>query len=87
VLNDKISSASRGLWWQGHDDAALEAMITEANLAVLPAEREAAYGKCLSRLRANPPWLYLFNPVEVFAARKGVTGLRLDSRGLLQVAS
>ena len=87
VLNDKISSASRGLWWQGHDDAALEAMINEANFAVLPAEREVAYGKCLSRLRANPPWLYLFNPVEVFAARKGVTGLRLDSRGLLQVPS
>ena len=86
ILNDKISSAVRAVWWQGHDDPALEVLIRSANRAVAAAEREAAYGRCLARLNANPPWLYLFHPVEVFAARAGTAGLTLDHKGVLNVA-
>lgn len=86
VLNDKVSSAVKGIWWQGHDDPALEAMITEANDAVADDDREHAYGRCLSRLQANPPWLYLFHPIEVFAHRPGLSGITLDGKGVLGVA-
>ncbi len=86
ILNDKISSAVRAVWWQGHDDEQLEALIRAANRAVAPADREAAYAQCLARLNVNPPWLYLFHPVEVFAARRGVRGLSLDHKGVLNVA-
>lgn len=67
------------------DDAALEAMIRAANRAVLPTARENAYARCLARLNANPPWLYLFHPVDVFAAKPACRGLTLDPKGVLGI--
>lgn len=87
VLNDKISSAVQGIWWQGHDDPALEAMITAANQAVVDEAREEAYGRCLARLHHNPPWLYLFHPIEVAGLRKGTAGVTLDGKGVLGIRS
>ncbi len=85
VLDDKISATTRGQWWQGHEDAELEPMIAAARAVMDEGARAGAYGRCLRRLQANPPWLYLFHPVELFAARPGVAGLSLDHRGVLSV--
>ena len=57
----------------------------DANRAVLPAARESAYARCLARLNANPPWLYLFHPVDVFAAKPACRGLTLDPKGVLGI--
>lgn len=86
VLNDKISSTTRGQWWQGHEDPVLEPMIAQAACTMDDAARATAYGRCLRRLQKNPPWLYLFHPIEVFAAREGTPPLRLDHRGVLSLA-
>ena len=86
ILNDKISSATRAVWWQGHDDQQLEPLIRAANHALPDQARAAAYGRCLARLNANPPWLYLFHPVEVCAARPGLAGFTLNHKGVLVVA-
>jgi peptide/nickel transport system substrate-binding protein len=85
VLDDKVSATTRGQWWQGFEDPELEPMIAAARGCVDHAARAQAYGRCLRRLRDNPPWLYLFHPVELFAARPGVAGLSLDHRGVLAV--
>lgn len=85
VLDDKISAANRAVWWQGYDDEATERLIAAANRAVDDAAREAAYGAVLRRLHANPPWLYLWHPIEVFAARPGAGRFRLDGTGILHV--
>ncbi|WP_431282336.1 ABC transporter substrate-binding protein [Humitalea sp. 24SJ18S-53] len=85
ILNDKISSAVKAVWWQGHDDPALESLISQANHAVADTAREAAYGACLARLHQNPPWLYLFHPVDVAGFRPGCAELALDARGVLTV--
>lgn len=85
VLDDKISATTRGQWWQGHEDAELQPMIRAARACMDHGARAAAYGRCLRRLQAAPPWLYLFHPVELFAARPGVAGLSLDHRGVLSV--
>jgi peptide/nickel transport system substrate-binding protein len=85
VLNDKISAGAQGVWWQGYEDAEAEALIAAANRAVEDDAREAAYGAALRRLHANPPWLHLFHPVEVFAAREGVGRFVLDGTGILRV--
>ncbi|WP_377298219.1 ABC transporter substrate-binding protein [Rhizobium sp. SGZ-381] len=86
ILNDKISSATKAVWWQGFDDPRTEELIAEANAAVLPEAREKVYGQCLSHLRDNPPWLYINHPIDVFAARKGLGGLSIDHKGTLVVA-
>ncbi|WP_431281930.1 ABC transporter substrate-binding protein [Humitalea sp. 24SJ18S-53] len=83
ILNDKISSAVRALWWQGHDDPALEALIQRANRTVGDTAREAAYGACLTRLHANPAWLYLFHPIAVAGMRDGCADLMLNARGVI----
>jgi peptide/nickel transport system substrate-binding protein len=74
------------VWWQGFNDPETEALIAAANRAVEPQAREAAYGRCLRRHNARPPWLYLFHPIELFAARRGVEGLSIDSKGALVIA-
>ncbi len=86
VLNDKISSAEKAVWWQGFDDPEVEALIRTANRSVAPMDRESAYGRCLARLNAFPPWLYLINPVDVFAARPGVAPLAINAKGMLVIA-
>lgn len=85
ILNDKISSVTRAVWWQGYDDPQAERLIACANAAVEPSVRENAYGQCLSYLNANPPWLYLVHPVDVFAARKDIAGLSIDHKGTLTI--
>lgn len=87
ILDDKISSRTRAVWWQGHDDAELEPLITAASHAVEESERALAYGRCLARLNANPPWLYLFHPVEVCAARHGLRALTLNAKGVLALTN
>lgn len=84
VLDDKVSSRSRGVWWQGYHDDEAQALIEAANRAVETPEREAAYARCLAQLNADPPWLYLFHPVSVLAATR--PGLALDARGILRLA-
>ncbi|MDQ1194792.1 ABC transporter substrate-binding protein [Agrobacterium sp. SORGH_AS 787] len=85
ILNDKISSATRAVWWQGYDDDETEALIATANAAVENADREEAYALCLRRLHQNPPWLYLVHPIDVFAARKDLPGLSIDHKGTLKI--
>jgi peptide/nickel transport system substrate-binding protein len=87
VLNDKISSRVKGVWWQGYDDAEVETLIEAANGAVSDDQRERNYGRCLARLHANPPWLYLFHPIDVCASAPHVRGVSLDHKGVLRVAS
>lgn len=85
VLQDKVSSAVQGPWWQGHDDPALERMIAAATRTMDDGARARAYAGCLRRLQEDPPWLYLFHPVEAFAARPGTAPLVLDHRGVLRI--
>jgi peptide/nickel transport system substrate-binding protein len=86
ILNDKISSVTQAVWWQGYDDAEIEHLIAAANAAVEPQAREHAYAACLTYLNTNPPWLYLVHPVDVFAARKDIAGLSIDHKGTLTIA-
>ncbi|AFW00713.1 hypothetical protein BAR24_03395 [Gluconobacter oxydans] len=83
ILNDKISSRTQGVWWQGFDDPVLEGFIKTANETISPVERSRRYASCLSRLRSAPPWLYLAHPDSIVATRSGIKGLSLDHKGSL----
>lgn len=85
VLDDKISSESRAVWWQGYHDEEVQRLFAAARRAVAEEAREAAYGAVLRRLHANPPWLHLWHPVEVFAARPGAGRFALEGTGILRV--
>ncbi|TVY83995.1 Heme-binding protein A [Lachnellula suecica] len=85
ILDDKISSTTKAVWWQGYQDAEVDRLIKVANGAVEESDREEAYRSCLERLRENPPWLFLLHPVEVFAARLDLQGLSLSCKGVLNI--
>jgi peptide/nickel transport system substrate-binding protein len=85
VLDDKISSVQRAVWWQGYHDDETQMLIAAANAAVAPEAREAAYAACLRRLRENPPWLYIAHPVALSAARPDAPPLALDAKGTLAI--
>ncbi len=85
VLDDKVSSENQAVWWQGYHDDEVQRLIAVANRTIGDEARDAAYGAVLRRLHANPPWLYLFHPVAVFAARPGVAKLVLEGSGILRV--
>ncbi|MBT3359154.1 MAG: hypothetical protein HN403_05955 [Rhodospirillales bacterium] len=85
VLNDKISSSVKAVWWQGYHDTAVEEMIRLANRTISNTDRARAYRSCLARLNANPPWLYLFHPIEVMACKKDLGNISLDHKGIVVV--
>lgn len=85
VLNDKISSVTQGVWWQGYDDAETERHIAAANRAVTDDDRERAYAICLRRLNAAPPWLYLMHPTDILATRPDLSRLTIDHKGTLVI--
>lgn len=85
VLDDKISARSKAIWWQGFDDPETERLLQAASSAVTDEAREAAYAATLRRLNANPPWLYLLHPTDIFAARPDIAGLGIDHKGILTI--
>jgi peptide/nickel transport system substrate-binding protein len=85
VLDDKISSAQRAVWWQGYHDDEVQTLIAAANAAVEDDARETAYAACLRRLRDNPPWLYIAHPVALAASRPDAPPLALDAKGTLAI--
>lgn len=87
VLDDKVSSDSRGVWWQGVVDPTADRLFAAARRAVDGRSRAEAYGRVLSRLQEAPPWLYLFHPIECAAHRPGLPSqLALDHKGTLRIS-
>ncbi len=85
VLNDKIASGVKAVWWQGYHNEDVERLIGIANRAVDQEAREQAYGACLRQLQNDPPWLYLAHPVNLFAAKPGRARIALTAKGTLQI--
>ena len=85
VLNDKISSVARGVWWQGYEDAQVDALLAEARGTAADDARAALYGRCLARLRDAPPWITLLHPTLVSAWQPKAGRFTLDHRGVLEV--
>jgi len=72
VLTEKVSSDEGGLWWQGVHDRQVDALIGLAHRLVEPEPRLKAYQQCLTWLRHNPHWLYLYHPVRLFGCHPEV---------------
>jgi len=86
VLDDKISSLTRGIWWQGVADQQVDADFNAARHENDDTRRAQTYGQVLHRLQAAPPWAYLFHPVLCLAHHPTLNGLSLDHKGILRIA-
>ncbi len=86
VLDDKISSRSRAVWWQGVEDHEADQLFETARRTVGAGARAEAYARVLAHLGAHPHWLYLFHPIDCMAHAAGLDGFSLDPKGYLNVA-
>lgn len=86
VLDDKISSRSRAVWWQGVEDTVADELFETARRIVDTRYRSMAYGVTLNHLSKAPHWLHLFHPVECMAHSPDLQGLTLDPKGILRIA-
>lgn len=86
VINEKADSRWRGSWWQGYANAAVEELLDRARRTPDTTEREAIYRKAFRELRADPPWLYLYNRVRGTAFAGGAPeGWRIRNDGVLDI--
>ena len=85
VLDDKISSETASVWWQGVDDPRANELFSSARRTLDPGMRARAYGACLAHLGRHPHWLYLFHPGVCMAHATAHKGLSLDPGGTVQV--
>ncbi|MBB4062843.1 ABC transporter substrate-binding protein [Gellertiella hungarica] len=65
ILAEKIDHRSRGSWWLGYHNAGVEALLDKGRATIADRERAGIYRAAFRALQADPPWLYLYNPLRV----------------------
>lgn len=65
--------ASKGCYYTGFGNADVDAAIEEGQTNIDPEARKAAYATALQLIVENTPWVFLYNPSEIYAFR-GVEG-------------
>ena len=80
VLREKISSRFKGAWWQGFENEQIDELIDMGNQTVDDKKREEVYRQCFRLIHDDAPWLFLYNPQNIFgvADRLGDWCPRLD---------
>lgn len=85
ILREKVSSHHKWMWWQGVVDEQANNLINVAHEAYQPDLRQKAYERVLTHLNQCPVWLYLYNPITVFAYKKCFQGIEMGHTGLLRI--
>lgn len=68
-----FGDSGKGCYYTGYGNAEVDAAIEEGKVNVDPEARQAAYAQALEIIVEEAPWVFLYNPSEVFAYR-GVEG-------------
>jgi peptide/nickel transport system substrate-binding protein len=61
VLREKISSRTRGSWWEGYENLEVEDLIEMARHTTDATQRAQIYRRCFGLTHRDPPWLFLYN--------------------------
>jgi len=80
-----FGDAAKGCYYTGYGNADVDAAVLEGNTNVDPAARKAAYAKALTIIVKEAPWVFLYNPSEVYAY-EGVQGWTPRSDALINLA-
>ena len=68
-----FGDSAKGCYYTGYGNADVDAAIEEGKINVDPEARQAAYAQALEIIVEEAPWVFLYNPSEIFAHR-GVEG-------------
>ena len=72
VLREKLSGTFRGAWWQGYESPQLDHLIEMGSRTVDESEREAIYRQCFRLIHDDAPWLFLYNPEDIYGVSEAL---------------
>ncbi len=82
VLYEKIDSRIAGAWWQGYENAQVEALIDAGRRTPDAAARAALYRQAYRLLQQDPPWLTLYNPMRAILLAGDHPGFAMPADGV-----
>jgi peptide/nickel transport system substrate-binding protein len=65
VLKEKVDARFEGSWWQGYHNEEVETLLDTAQATTDDSRRKAIYQQCFRLLNEDPPWLYLYNAMNI----------------------
>ena len=87
VLREKLHSGVAGPWWQGYANPEVDRLLDRAAAATNDGERRQIYRRAYRLIRDDAPWIFLYRPVNRWAARRGVweSGWDVSVGGVIEV--
>ena len=83
VLKEKVDSRFAGSWWQGYHNADVEDLLDQAQTTVDNVRRRDIYRQCFRLLNEDPPWLYLYNYMEITYVAASMTAWQYPEHGIV----
>lgn len=84
TLREKLHSGVRGPWWQGYDRQEVNALIDQSQSTVQGHEREAIFQRVHRLIRQDAPWIFLYNPFNVWGVSHALEGWSASMDGLIR---
>ena len=83
VLKEKVDSRFKGSWWQGYHNYDVEKLIDAAQATPENHRREAIYKQCFRLLNEDPPWLYLYNAMNITCLAPQLSAWQAPAHGVI----
>ena len=83
VLKEKVDSRFEGSWWQGYQNKEIEKLLDKAQSTADNSRRKAIYKQCFRLLGEDPPWLYLYNAMNITCLAPHLSAWQLPAHGVI----
>ncbi len=83
VLKEKVDARFEGSWWQGYHNDEVEELLDKARITIDRSRREGIYKQCFSLLNEDPPWLYLYNYMNITCTAPQFSAWRPPAHGVI----
>lgn len=83
VLKEKVDARFEGSWWQGYHNGEVEKLLDEARITIDRSRRQGIYKKCFRLLNEDPPWLYLYNYMNITCTAPRLSVWRPPAHGVI----
>jgi peptide/nickel transport system substrate-binding protein len=83
VLKEKVDARFEGSWWQGYHNEEVEKLLDTAQSTADNSRRKAIYKQCFRLLNEDPPWLYLYNAMNITCIAPRLSAWQLPAHGVI----
>lgn len=87
LMGPNFASSSTSFKRYGYKNADVDKLIDDANATLDDAKRLALYQQLNKVLREDAPWVYMWNPDDIYATRSNLAGFTPNGSGYFLVKS